>query len=302
MADPSGWVDVSATETDFHDAQAVLGTHPQFLATGATCVVFTDGQRVLRLSDPNPGKAARFQVDAQIRRRLREAGLPTPQTLEVGALPGGRTYSLDAPAFGDDSPPSRDGWADLGRALKVLHALAHTGYGLLQDRPDELHGLASTPQQGIHTRLQQVWPFDEQPLSAHPLVWAAPELAPALTELAGDLRKAIQAPTAVCHTDLHQNQFQWRGGRLAFCLDFGDASAFPPAWDIASIAYFHGWEVAALVADAAGLPCGRAVALLGVLLAFHRASRALGGHPQQKDQAVAFARACLSRAFTQQAP
>lgn len=85
-------------------------------------------------------------------------------------------------------------------------------------------------------------------------------------------------------------------GRLAALLDFGDASIGPPAWDVASLAFFHGWEVAALVAGAAGLPCGRDAALFGLLLALHHASRSVTlGRPARMPAAVTLARDCLAR-------
>lgn len=106
----------------------------------------------------------------------------------------------------------------------------------------------------------------------------------------------MQEPAALCHTDLHAGQLRWQGGRLQALLDFGDAAVGPPAWDVASVAYFHGWPVARVVAAAASLPCDRDAALFGVLLAFHRANRAgEQGRPQRAAQATAFARQCLDR-------
>jgi aminoglycoside phosphotransferase (APT) family kinase protein len=56
--------------------------------------------------------------------------------------------------------------------------------------------------------------------------------------------------TAVVHSDLHAGQLPLVEGRLAALLDFGDAVAGPPAWDIGSFAYFHGWALTAHVLDA----------------------------------------------------
>ena len=150
--------------TDLADAQAVLGPSARFLATGATCVAYTDGQRVVKLADPNPGKTVRFGVDAAIRHALQAASIPTPEVLEVGTLPSGRAYSVDTFAAGDGGGPSPEGWADLGRALGALHRLPHSRYGLLEDHADALVGQASTPEDGLRTRLQDAWPFGETPL------------------------------------------------------------------------------------------------------------------------------------------
>lgn len=282
--------------TDEQQAQALLGGPVTFLGSGATCVAYSDGHRVVRLARPNPGKTVRFEVDAALRRALREAGVPTPEPLSSGTLPCGKSFSIDGLAEGDGSEPSAEGWHDLGHALAVLHALPHRGFGLLQNRADAFIGVASTPADGLRSRLQDPWPFGGARLADHPLVGAAPDLASPLLELRDDLENITHGPTALCHTDLHGDQFRWRDGQLSALLDFGDASVGPPAWDVASVAYFHGWEVAARVAGAAGLPCGREASLFGLPLALHHASRSVTlGRPARMTAAVAFARGCLQR-------
>ena len=255
--------------------------------------MYTDGTLALRISDPHPEKAAPLHIDALIRAELLRAGIPTPQTRELGHLPDGRAYSLETLIRGDDSAPSALGWQELGQALAVLHALPHQGYGLLQNRDDRVVGRCAGAEQGFQSRLEHAWPFDGRPLSAKALVWLAPELTDPLTRLEEELRALAKLPTAVCHTDLHRAQCIWRGGRLAALLDFGDASIGPAAWDWASLAYFHGWAVAGQVS---GQPLGRQVPLFGLLLAFHRASRAVVlNRPERGQEAVAFARSCLER-------
>lgn len=269
---------------DERDARAILGPSAQFLAAGATCTAFTDGWRVVRLA---AGPGARLVVQAAVMRALHEAGVPTPQVLEVGTFPSGRTYSLETLVEGDGDGPSAEGWADLGRALAALHALPHTGFGLLEDRADAFVGQTNTPGDGLRTRLQDAWPLGKTALSEHPLIRAAPELAPPLAGMRAGLEGAVRGETALCHTDLHREQFRWREGRLSALLDFGDAAIGPPAWDVASVAYFHGWEAA----GATGLPVERDAALFGLLLAFHRASRARS--QARLGEAAAFARSCL---------
>lgn len=281
------------SSADDQDAWAVLGSSARFLASGATCVAYTDGRRVVRLAALHSREAARLNVDAAIRTALRAEGVPTPGVLELGILPSGRTFTVDTLASGDGNGPSPAGWADLGRALGALHALPHSGYGLLENREDRFQGLATTSEDGLRTRLPDAWPFGPTPLAAQPLIRAAPDLAAPLAELEQELRGVAWGTTAVCHTDLHGEQFRWHSGRLAALLDFGDAASGPPAWDVASLASFHGWPAAAAVARAAALPCGRGAALFGLLLAFHRASRAVTLN--RTAEAVAFARGCLER-------
>ncbi|MFC6661917.1 aminoglycoside phosphotransferase family protein [Deinococcus multiflagellatus] len=185
------------------------------------------------------------------------------------------------------------GWADLGRALRVLHALPHSGHGLLADDARVLQGQAQDPGAGVRSRLPSAWPFGPLPLDQQPLVQADRSLQPHLDALTPEFQRAAGAPTRVCHTDLHAGQLIWRGGRLAALLDFGDAACVPAAWDVASAAYFHGWAAAAQVAAAAGLPCDEDAALFGLLLAQHRAARAR--RREQMAQAVGFAHGCLGR-------
>jgi aminoglycoside phosphotransferase (APT) family kinase protein len=117
-----------------------------------------------------------------------------------------------------------------------------------------------------------------------------------LAALEPELWRLAELPSALCHTDLHGGQLRWQGGRLAALLDFGDAAIGPPAWDIASVAWFHGWSAAEEIAQGVGLRCDHPVALFGLLLAFHRANRAAEqGSPQRSAEAAAFARSCLSR-------
>ncbi|GAA5500726.1 hypothetical protein Dxin01_00451 [Deinococcus xinjiangensis] len=271
------------------DAQQILGQHARFFAKGQTCAVYTDGSRALRLALIND---AHLLSQAHIQQALAVARAKVAPVLEAGYLPSGRAYCLEGLVRGDDSEPSRAGWAELGQTLAALHALSHTGHGLLQDRPDALCGASQTPESGLLTRLRRVWPFDAAPLESHPLLWRAPELGPPLWALADELKAVLHSQTAVCHTDLHHNQLIWRGGRLAALLDFGDATVAPPAWDSASLAFYHGWDAVML----AGLEAGRAAALFGLLLAFHRAGRAAEtGSVARQAQAAAFARGCLER-------
>jgi aminoglycoside phosphotransferase (APT) family kinase protein len=274
------------------EARRILGPSARFLAAGASCTVFTDGSRALRLAT---GPGARLCVQAALQRALHAAGVPVARVLEVGTLPHGRAFCLETRVAGDDAGPSEAGWADLGRALGTLHALPHGGFGVLENREDAFMGTARTPDAGLQTRLT-AWPCGTRPLRGQALIQHAPDLAAPLAALKDDLRRVAQKPAALCHTDLHAGQLRWQGGRLAALLDFGDAAVGPPAWDVAGVAYFHGWAAAARAARAAGLPCGGDAALFGLLLALHRAHRAAAqGRPEVRAQATAFARGCLER-------
>lgn len=99
---------------------------------------------------------------------------------------------------------------------------------------------------------------------------------------------------------MHGGQLLIAGGRLAALLDFGDAAIGPPAWDIASFAYFHGWRLAQAVLT--GYTRGEELRrglyeearTFAVLLALHHASRSVTlQQPQRMDSAISFLRRTL---------
>lgn len=192
---------------------------------------------------------------------------------------------------------------DLGALLASLQGLPVVGHGLLQDRDDVLVGQTSDPVAGLLTRLQDPWPFTPFPLQEHPIAAAAPDLITRLTPLASLLEAVARGSRPVClnHTDLHERQVLITEGRLAALLDFGDATIGPPAWDIASFAYFHGWRLAHYVlmgltdeekARQDLLANARAFA---VLIALHHASRSVTlRQPSRMHSAVRFLRQLLN--------
>lgn len=143
------------------------------------------------------------------------------------------------------STPLSDALArEAGEVTAALHAVPSEGYGLLVDTADEIRGSEEQPGAAFTSRWgPDLWPYDGRPLTTHPIVRAAPRLALA----AGALREQLlgyaqRSERAVCHTDLNASHFLVRDGRLEGVIDFGDAAIVPPAVDIASFAYFEGWE------------------------------------------------------------
>ena len=244
-----------------------------------------------------------FQSDAQLRRRLHAVGQPVAVPLEVGVLPDGRPYSLDSFIEGEPCPDlSEDDCRALGGVLSALHALPCRKFGLLQDRPDVLEGRATTASAGFCSRLDDAWPHGTSALEQHPLTHDHPQEWPRLLALHPELLALADVPAVVCHTDLHAGQLLWTraadgGRRLAALLDFGDAATGPAGWDVASFAYFHGWERADwLRGGLSATPPAREAALMAVLLAFHRASRAQAlKHPARLHEARAFLTVTLER-------
>ena len=284
----------------------------QFLTVGATSRVWraetSDAAVVIRLAAPAPQKEVRFDADVGVRQRLTRVDKHIAEPLAVGrwslatsSHDAGVSWCVDRFILGETAPrgaiPARV-CRELGAVLAHLHALPVTHYGLLEDRRDLLIGQAPDAVSGLLTRLQDPWPFTERPLTEHPIVRAAPDLLAPLTTLEDRLRGVAQARQyCLNHTDLHEKQLRIADARLVGLLDFGDATIGPPAWDIASFAYFHGWPLARLVlagytadeetfhhllADAWGF---------SILIALHHASRSVSlQRPQRMQSAIQFLR------------
>jgi aminoglycoside phosphotransferase (APT) family kinase protein len=141
---------------------------------------------------------------------------------------------LEAPALGD-----------LGRLLAGLHSIRADGYGLLEDRADAIRGRESDRNAGLVSRWQpEIWPYDGRPLVAHPVARLTTPHVGALAALRDQLLRYGDAPAAVAlaHTDLNPAHIFIEDGRLTGLIDWGDAAIVPPAFDIASFAYYFGWE------------------------------------------------------------
>ena len=134
---------------------------------------------------------------------------------------------------------------DLGRFLAALHALPVEGYGRLENRADALHGRESARHAGLLSRWwPELWPFDGRALLSHPVVRAAHVLVTTIATLRDGLMRYEEGRTqfAVSHTDLNGAHLFVEDGRLSAVIDFGDAAIVPPAFDIASFAFYFGWE------------------------------------------------------------
>jgi aminoglycoside phosphotransferase (APT) family kinase protein len=285
----------------------------QFLAQGATtCVWRADTNRgsvVIRLADPAPGKVARFNADVEVRTRLYEVDGRVAEPIALGfanrAAPhNGPTVPWCVDRFIAGQTALRGAIPervchDLGQVLSGLHALPVSRHGLLEDRRDVLCGQESHPIAGLLTRLQDPWPFTPFALEDHPLARAAPDLCEQLAPLEDGLKALVTRQRRCClnHTDLHEGQLLIAGDRLVGLLDFGDATIGPPAWDIASFAYFHGWHLAQMVLTGytrdVGLRHGilAEARLFAILIALHHASRSVTlRRPHRMQDAIRFLR------------
>lgn len=262
-----------------------------FITAGATSeawdVTTSDSRLVLRIAAPRAGERARYEAEVAIRQGVLALGgkvarpIATNQDVDAGLV---AEWCLDeyvhgSPAEGD---LPRQVCHDLGETLAALHSLPTEGYGFPANRRDRLIGESSSAREGVLARLERPWPFTGAALADHPIAAAAPglldrlePLKPALLALLDDDRGR-----AVNHTDLHSGQLPVLAGRLSAVLDFGDAVIAPPAWDIGSFGYFHGWDLAAQMLKSYTADPARRAELLeqgrlfAMVIALHHAGRA----------------------------
>ena len=134
---------------------------------------------------------------------------------------------------------------ELGRFLATLHSIPTQGYGWLQDTATAIRGAEPERHEGILSRWYPgLWPFDGRPLIEHPLIHIAPQLITTTSQLRELLLRFEHERTevALCHTDLNPEHILVDGDHLGGVIDFGDAAVVPPAFDIASFAYYFGWQ------------------------------------------------------------
>lgn len=217
---------------------------------GAYCVLVAIPPETYQ--DEYPDAGARFEARSAVLSALRQSEVRCPEPVatnrspgipaSLGAIPWMVTSWVEGePAA---SPVSAGIAREVGEVVRALHALPSEGYGMLQDTVEAIRGREDSPGADFTSRWGvELWPYDGRPLMAHPLVRAAPHLVPAVGELREQLLAYADVPArAVCHTDLNASHFLIRDGRLTGLIDFGDVAIVPPAFDIASFAFYEGWE------------------------------------------------------------
>ncbi len=255
----------------------------EFIAQGATAVIYrvhrNDQALALRFTRSDTLESARMHADFAIRRELHALGARVAAPVSV-AVWRGTEYALDE--FVAGQPPTeltRAICMELGETLASLHRLPHTGFGLLENRADDLNGCVSTPAAGVLSRLHH--PFPLEPLEDSAVARVAPQFLPALRDLETELRSALlEGVTAVCHSDLHMQQLLVQDDQLRALLDFGDAVIGSSAWDIASFAYFHGWPRTAWLLEGYGGADLAAAQRFCIVLCLHHINRSADRQPK----------------------
>ena len=246
------------------------------------------GSFALRFAEADEQGRPRFEADAAVREHLGAYTARPLMTSTTNPVPDTPPWSLDSWCEGrhaerGELPPELS--RTLGEVLLRLHALPCSGYGRLENKRSALRGEAETLRGGLESRFQEPFIFDSD-WSEHPVAKAAPKLLPQLSatepELRSLLAEAETAPAVVLHSDLHEGQFLLRDTTLndktlSALLDFGDASVGPATLDLASFAYFHGFQALTplLTGYGADTPeLRRQIDLYTILIALHQISRA----------------------------
>jgi Ser/Thr protein kinase RdoA (MazF antagonist) len=250
----------------------------EFVGHGVSARVWRVGVRgetfALRVTRSDTDENPRMKADYAVRHALQGTDARVAAPVHVGVW-NGLEYGLDAFISGETPTElTRVACVQLGETLAALHGLTHTNFGLLENRVDALVGIAATPEAGMLSRLSH--PFPLEPLSESVVATVAAEFLPTLRDLEPELLETINtAPFAVCHSDLHAGQMIVRDGQLQALLDFGDAVIGAAAWDIASFAYFHGWDKTKWLLEGYGQGDLRSAQLFCLILCIHHLNRSV---------------------------
>lgn len=288
-------------------ACGITASSIEHLATGAQSQVWlvTVGvaRYTLRIGVARPGERNTYEAEHGIRRRLVELGGRVARPIYTNRdkrLDTAVKWSLDEYVEGAPIPAgelAREACREIGELLAKLHSIPVRGFGLLRNQRGELTGSRPNPREGILSRLHEPWPFTGVPLESHPIIAERPDFLPRLHTAEPTILELVDSlpQPVVLHTDLHPGQFLFKGGRLAALVDFGDATAGPPAWDVASFAYFFGWQRAGWMLegytdDRARRDQLRAEArLFALVIALHHAGRAgVLGQRRRMDGAIRY--------------
>lgn len=225
-----------------------------------------------------------------------------PELEGIAAL--GLEWAIVSEAAGapvDEGALSSTAARDLGVALATLHDVPTEGFGRLENQRDALRGESPDMRAGLLSRWPELWPYDGSALIGRPIARAAARLVVAIAPLEPALQRFATLPRGVLlHGDLNPEHV-WVNAEsaLASVIDFGDAFVGPPAADVATFAYFFGWDRATdLLEGYTGEPLLRELRLeearlFAVVYAIHRINRAAqrgapGGDDRHTTRAIAF--------------
>lgn len=205
------------------------------------------GAVVVRFLASKNGIAPRIDFETTVRRRLHDDGVrvakPIASSHEFTSVSHPRAWIVDEYICGHTYPRGKlpdSVCADLARVLIRVHDIEGRGFGLPLDR-SELRGTADSVEAGLETRFDNPWPLGSLTIDQHPISEADDAIVDRMKCLEAELRLGLRVSASrLVHSDLHERQMICNRARLAGLIDFGDAMFADPAWDFASLHYFHG--------------------------------------------------------------
>jgi aminoglycoside phosphotransferase (APT) family kinase protein len=240
------------------DALDLAGQEPEALPDGLSSHAWRvrpiARDLVLRLPVNVEDGVGTYPIEHALLARLTELGARVPAPIQGSWLIAGWSagpFSLTAFVPGVRLRPESSAWAAAGIAafLRRLHSIPATGFGPLAQSEGRLIGRSGHAEAGLVAAFEglPLWPFGGVQLADHPALVDRPELASAIEGHAPAIRRAaLDGHPVIVHSDLHEENVLEDDGRLGF-IDFGECFVGAAGWDIAAIAYFGGWPLAARV-------------------------------------------------------
>ncbi len=205
------------------------------------------GKVVVRFLYAKNGIEPRIAFEATVRRRLYNEGVRVAKLIAASRdfvdVSHPRPWIVDEYLSGKTYPRGRlpdSVCTDLANVLVHVHAIEGRGFGRPEDC-SELRGIADSIESGLVTRFDNPWPLGSLTIDQHPISEADKHIRDRLKTFEVEVWEHLrESPSRVVHSDLHEGQMICRGGELAGLIDFGDSMLADPAWDFASLYYFHG--------------------------------------------------------------
>lgn len=247
-----------------------------------------------------------YQSEFTILRLLRQHGCPVPEPIsnsiewrksgiESVPEPWAITRSVSGAAIGESVMSTAVAFS-LGEVLATMDSLPTSKFGRLREQPSKLEGSEGTPTAGILSRWcwAALWPFNNQTLEEHPIVYIRPRLLPMLKQNEPAIYKLGESTDVVLsHADLHGEHIFVHGEHLTGLIDFGAAFIGNRSWDFASLAFYHGWRATQDVIEGyasssdVGGQCQVNAARSALVLAVYKLDKAVRGNaPKSKVERI----------------
>jgi len=212
---------------------AIVVERLESFATNAAYGVLADGRRfVVKASGLHDALRAEMWALAQ----AREAGCAAPVIFASGRLDDGRSAFIMGRVTGspivDEGPVLRQ----VGVALRRLHEVQLPGFGWLAEASWDDRGGFSLRHRRWLGFLEGICEDVRSLADRYSL--AAP-VARAAAAVIGAHTGALAVPSlgSLCHGDLKPGHILVEAGRMAGVIDWGDAVAGDPVWDLARFAH-----------------------------------------------------------------